>query len=86
MCVCVFVCLFVRGWRPNDWTDRHQTWHGHRGTSHLKYGLFKNDVTKPEVTSHGVSLYILSVYAQTRRPIATKPGTELERQPRQTLS
>ena len=21
------MCVCVRGWRPNEWSDRHQTWH-----------------------------------------------------------
>ena len=47
----LFVCVFVRGWRPNEWTDRHQIWQEPRGTWFGWHWPNESNVTKPEVTS-----------------------------------
>ena len=33
LCVCVSVCLSVSNTNLDGWSDQHQIWHGHRGTS-----------------------------------------------------
>ena len=46
--VCLSVCVCIRGWRPNRWTDRHQTWHEGRGPSGKCFYVTGSDVTQPE--------------------------------------
>ena len=41
-----FLCLCVCwGWRPNEWSDRHQTWHDCKGGQEKRPRWVENDVT-----------------------------------------
>ena len=83
--VCVSVCVFVQGWRPNRSSDCHQTWQGVRRTILLCLRDTEIDVTQPDMTSHDSEWWhpcssglSESPLGQGNCPIATKFGTDIQ--------
>ena len=81
LCVCLYVWVCVQGWRPNEWSDRHQIWHEPRRQPQGWSRGIGNDATKPEMTSQGKNRLRRQSIGHQRQgncPIATKFGTDLE--------